>query len=331
MAETRTATLRIGTAVLEGAGIARGYLKVGDMPDGRPMQIPVLLGRGKAPGPTLWLHGCVHGNEACGAFALHRLFRELDPAALTGTVVALPILNITAFRSKQRMSPFEGFAGGDLNRCFPGKSDGTLTEQMAHAIYTELKAHADHLVDLHTAMTADTRWALFANAPGEVGRKAERMARAFGFTHTLPAPMDILAGSAMMAAAKDGIPALIVEAGGKGPAFTPALVADVVERLQNVMRALGMSAGAVADHGRLTYFSNFAWVRAVQGGLFQRAVRCGERLKAGTVLGHYYDLWGQQTGEAVSPHEGIVLAIHPGPVMATGDTLVHIGLDPREV
>jgi len=26
-----------------------------------------------------------------------------------------------------------------------------------------------------------------------------------------------------------------------------------------------------------------------------------------------------------------VLAIHPGPVMASGETLVHIGLDPREV
>ena len=325
------ATLRIGTAVLEGTGIARGYLKVGDMPDGRPMQVPVLLGRGTKPGPTLWLHGCVHGNEACGAFVVHRLFRELDTAALSGTIVALPILNITAFRAKQRMSPFEGFAGGDLNRSFPGRTDGTLTEQMAHAIYTELKAHASYLIDLHTAMTADVRWAHFPNAPGEVGKKSESMARAFGFTSTLPAPMDILAGSAMMVAAHDGIPSLIVEAGGKGPAFTAALVSDVVERLRNVMRQLGMVSGPIAQHGPLTYFSNFAWVRAVQGGLFQRAVHCGERLKVGTVLGHYYDLWGQPAGEALSPHAGVVLAIHPGPVMASGETLVHIGLDPRDV
>jgi predicted deacylase len=325
------ATLRIGTAVLDGTGIARGYLKVGDMPDGRPMQIPVLLAQGVKPGPILWIHGCVHGNEACGAFVVHRLMRELDTATLSGTIVALPILNITAFRSKVRMSPFEGFAGGDLNRAFPGKADGTLTEQMAHAIYAELKAHAGYLVDLHTAMTADVRWALFPKAPGEVGQKSESMARAFGFNSTLAAPMDILAGSAMMVAARDGIPGLIVEAGGKGPAFTAALVSEVVERLRNVMRQIGMLAGTVAQHGPLTYFSNFAWVRAVQGGLFQRAVQCGERLKVGTVLGHYYDLWGQPTGEALSPHAGVVLAIHPGPIMPSGETLVHIGLDPREV
>jgi hypothetical protein len=33
----------------------------------------------------------------------------------------------------------------------------------------------------------------------------------------------------------------------------------------------------------------------------------------------------------VSPHAGVVLAIHPGPLMTSGETLVHIGLDPREV
>ena len=74
-------------------------------------------------------------------------------------------------------------------------------------------------------MTTDVRWALFANAPGEVGRKGEAIARAFGYRSTLPAPLDILAGSAMMTAAHDGIPAFIVEAGGKGPAFTDEIVA----------------------------------------------------------------------------------------------------------
>ena len=49
------------------------------------------------------------------------------------------------------------------------------------------------------------------------------------------------------------------------------------------------------------------------------------------MLGQYYDLYGDLDGEAVSPHAGIVLAMHPGPLMANGETLIHIGLDPREV
>jgi predicted deacylase len=295
------------------------------------MLAPVQIVRGETEGPTLWLHGCVHGNEYCGTYIIHEALHGLSPNELKGTVVALPVLNITAFERNQRMSPFELYGAGDLNRCFPGKADGTVTQQMAHAIYTHLKRHADYLIDFHTAMTADVRWALFANAPGEVGRKGEGIARAFGYRSTLPAPVDILAGSAMMTAARDGIPAFIVEAGGKGAAFTDEIVRDGAERLRNVMRHLGMLPGAVTDYGKQWHFSNFAWVHSTQGGLFQRSVQCGDRIEVGSVIGHYFDLHGRPAGDAQAPNAGIVLAIHPGPLMASGETLIHIGLDPREV
>ena len=324
-------TIEIGSAISRGRGLTKGFLKIAELPDGRPMQIPVMILRGEKPGPTLWLHGCVHGNEYCGAFIIHETLRSLTTRGLAGAIVALPILNITAFEKNQRMSPFEGYTGGDLNRCFPGQADGSLTQQMAHVIYSGLRKYANYLVDFHTALTEDVRWALFANLPGEIGKKSEGMARAFGFKSTLPAPPDILAGSAMMTAAGDGIPALIVEAGGKGNAFTDEVVADGAERLRNVMRHLGMLKGAVKDHGKLFYFSNFAWVTATRGGLFQRAVQCDDRIKVGTRLGSYFDLHGEPSGDALSPHDGIVLAIHPGPIMGNGETLVHIGLDPREV
>jgi predicted deacylase len=229
------------------------------------------------------------------------------------------------------MSPFEAFGGGDLNRCFPGKADGSVTEQMAYAIYEPLKQYADYLIDFHTAFTPDTRWQLYSNRDGEVGRKAETMARAFGFKSTLPAPGDILKGSAMQTAADDGIPCLIVEAGGMGAGFEQSTLEDAAGRLMNVMRALKMLDGEVKDHGPLTYFSNFAWVSAVRGGLYEPDVRCGDRIEKGQVLGTYYNNFGEKIGEATASHGGVALAIHPGPLMPQGATLIHIGLDPREV
>ncbi len=202
---------------------------------------------------------------------------------------------------------------------------------MAHAIYQPLKRYADCLVDFHTAMTEDVRWALFANVGGKAGKLGEKIARAFGYKSTLPAPPDILAGSAMMAAAKDGIGAMIVECGGKGPAFDDDAVGDGAERLRNICRSLTMLPGKAADHGPLHYFSNFAWCYSTQGGLFEKSVNCGDRLAAGQTIGRYFDVFGQPAGEAKSTHAGIVLAIHPGPVMAAGETLVHVGLDPKEV
>jgi predicted deacylase len=323
--------IEVGNVSSTGPGVAKGMLQVGYLPEGYPLEIPVIVVRGRDDGPTIWLHGCVHGNEYCGAFVIHRLVRSLDPATLRGAVVALPVLNITGFQRNQRMSPFEGYNGGDLNRCFPGNPGGTLTEQMADKIYRPLREYASYFVDMHTAFTADTRWALFAPPAGEVGKKAEGMARAFGFKSTLPTPLDILGGSALIAAAKDGIPGLIVEAGGIGPNFSPETVADAAERLGNVLRHLGMLPGPVIDHGPLTFFSNFGWVNATRGGLFRQAVKPGQRISKGDVVGRYFDVHGELVEEAKSPHSGIVLAIFNGPAMPTGEVLVHVGLDPREV
>lgn len=321
----------IGTAISAEAGLSTGEMHIGDMPDGEPITIPVAIIRGQSEGPVLWLEACVHGDEICGTYIVHEILRTVAPEDLHGTLIALPMLNITASQRNQRMSPFEGFSHGDLNRNFPGDPNGSLTAQMAHAIYTPMKQYADYLIDLHTALTVDVRWALYANAAGEVGRRGAGIAKAFGYKSTLPAPLDILGGSAMMTAAKDGIPAFIVEAGGIGPAFDRETVTDAAERLRNVLRHLEMLPGEVTDYGPQYNFSNFAWVNATRGGLFEAAVKCGQRIEEGTLIGRYYDVFGDVVEEKHSPNAGIVLAINCGPVMPTGDVLIHIGLNPQEV
>ncbi|MGQ3070579.1 MAG: succinylglutamate desuccinylase/aspartoacylase family protein [Ferrovibrionaceae bacterium] len=319
--------ITIGTAVSTGPGRTDGMLQVGWLPDGYPMEIPVVIQRAEREGPTVWIHGCVHGNEYCGTFIIHKALRELKLDR--GTVIALPVLNITGFQKQQRMSPFEGYNGGDLNRCFPGNPGGSLTEQMAFHVFEALKAHATHFIDFHTAFTADTRWALFCPPDGKAGEQAQGMARAFGYRDTLPTPMTILGGSALIEAAKLGIPGLIVEAGGIGPAFRPETVDEAVGRLNNVLRQIGLVDGAVEKHADITFFSNFAWVNARRGGLFRPAVRCGMTIGEGDVVGRYYDVHGALIEEAKAPFSGVVLAVGAGPLMPNGEILVHVGLDPR--
>jgi uncharacterized protein len=323
-------SITVGSVRADAPGRYEGTLTTGTMPDGAPLDIPVIVVRGEQDGPVLWLHGCVHGNEYCGTYIIHAFLRGLDPTALKGAVVALPVLNLAAFRMQRRISPFEGFNNGDLNRCFPGKADGGTTEQIAAAIYGPLKAHATHLVDFHTAFTAETRWALYADHGSEVSRVGKLMAEAFGYEHTLPTPAGTLNGSAMMSAGADGIPAFIVEAGGMGIAFTKETVDDAAERLRNLARAIGLLEGPVTEYGPLTLFSNFHWATAPRGGVFRPNVKCGQRIAKGEVVGFYYDLHGDPDGEALAPASGIVLAHHPGPIIPQGDVLVHIGLDPRQ-
>ncbi len=320
----------IGSAKSSGPGRTIGSLPVGSLPDGSPVEVPIVIVQGAADGPVLWLHGCVHGNEYCGTYIIHEFLRGLDPAELKGTVVAIPVVNVPAFQSNRRTSPFEIFNGGDMNRQFPGDLAGVATQQMAAVIFAEMERFATALVDFHTAITPDVRWALFPQISGPVGEVSERMARAFGYRDTLPAPDTILAGSAMMAAAHVGIASLIVECGGKGPAFTAESVKDAAERMRNVARSLDMLPGEVRAPGPMFFFSNFLWVTASDGGLFEKAVSCGDRIEKGALLGRYFDVWGEPTVDARAPQGGIVLAINGGPIIGPGETLVHIGLDPRD-
>ncbi len=85
------------------------------------------------------------------------------------------------------------------------------------------------------------------------------------------------------------------------------------------------------NHGAMTFFSNFAWVNTTRGGLFRPAVKCGQKIEKGDVVGRYYSLHGELVEESKSPASGIVLAINNGPLMPGGEILVHIGLEPRTV
>lgn len=323
--------IEIGTARSTGPGRVEGLLKVAEAPDGTDIAIPVIIVRGEKDGPVLWVQACVHGDEYCGTRNVQTFLKSLNPAEMSGTVIGLPILNITAFRAHHRMSPHEGFNLGDMNRCFPGNPNGGFTEQMAHVVYTHLKAHATHLIDFHTAFTFDTRWALYADIAGEVGEAGYKMARAFGYANTLPTPVGTLAGSSMMTAGQDGIPAYIIEAGGLGDQFDLEIVEDVAERLRNIARALEILPGEVTDYGPLTVFSNFHWATSPRGGIFRPLVKTGEPVTEGQHIGTYYSLHGEAQEEARSPASGVVLAYHPGPIIPQGDVLIHIGLDPRSL
>ncbi len=323
-------TIQVGSAVADKPGRYEGKLPAVWLRDGSRVELPVVIIRGERDGPVLWMHGCVHGDEYCGALNIHAFLRSLEPQEMSGAVVALPLLNLTASQAYRRMSPYEGFNNGDMNRCFPGKPDGGFTEQAAYVVYQSLKQYATHFVDFHTAFTADTRWTLYADTGGAVSAGGLAMARAFGYAHTLPTPAGTLNGSAMMSAAADGIPSYIIEAGGISTAYREDTIVEATERLRNLGRAIGLLAGPVTDYGPLTLFTNFHWATSPHGGIFRPAVDCGQDIAAGDLVGIYYDLHGDEVDRAVAPASGVVLAHHPGPIIPQGDVLIHIGLNPRQ-
>jgi N-alpha-acetyl-L-2,4-diaminobutyrate deacetylase len=110
------------------------------------VMIPISVIR-NGDGPTALFTGGNHGDEYEGPVALQNLAATLDPASITGRVIIVPAFNYPAFRAASRTSPIDG---GNLNRCFPGRPDGTVTEKIAHYFHSALVPMADVVLDFHS-------------------------------------------------------------------------------------------------------------------------------------------------------------------------------------
>jgi N-alpha-acetyl-L-2,4-diaminobutyrate deacetylase len=108
--------------------------------------IPITVLR-NGDGPTALLTGANHGDEYEGPVALQALTLELQPDDIRGRVIIVPFMNTPAFRAGTRTSPIDR---GNLNRSFPGRSDGTPTQKVADYFASTLAPMADFVLDFHS-------------------------------------------------------------------------------------------------------------------------------------------------------------------------------------
>ena len=129
-----------------------------------------------SPAHTAW--------STCPSSRLQRLRRAIDPATLAGTIVMVHVANMPSFLGRTiYYSPADG---KNLNRVFPGKADGTLSERIADVLTREVIARATHVVDIHCgdgneSLRPYVYW-ITTGAP-EVAQAGRRLALASGFDH----------------------------------------------------------------------------------------------------------------------------------------------------
>src|SRR5207247_11083758 len=92
------------------------------------VNLPVLLARGSRTGKRLVTTAAVHGDEYEGVRAIFDVWQALDPAALTGDWLAVPVANPPAFWSGTRTSPLDQ---ANLARVFPGSLEGGPSATLA--------------------------------------------------------------------------------------------------------------------------------------------------------------------------------------------------------
>jgi uncharacterized protein len=290
--------------------------------------VPVIELTGRPDGPRLVVLAGVHGCEYAPMVAVRRWTRELAGRDMRGSVVAVPVLNLPAFRAR---SPFVTPGDGkNLNRCFPGDPAGTLSDRLAHATFTRLITGASALLDVHAGdmVEALEPFALYDAGPREAA--ALGLATAYGLGYVIrqePGPDRAVGGTTSAAAASAGIPALIAEAGGCG-VVEQAAVDTHVRGLNRVLAHLGITDDqAAGEPGQPpAQLRRFLWLRCAGAGWWEPAVRPGENVAEGQVLGTVSSLDGAQVLQTITaPAAGVPMFVTSSPAVAADGLLLGLG------
>jgi predicted deacylase len=290
--------------------------------------VPVVEVTGSGDGPQLTVISGVHGCEYASIAGVRRWLQTLETRELRGRVRAVPVLNITGFRARAPFIVPED--GKNLNRCWPGDPAGTLADRLAHAAFTEFIEGADAVVDAHCGdmVEALEPFALFEAGPAE--DRARALAEAYGLGYVLrqeAGPEAPVSGTTSGAAAAIGVPAITAEAGGCG-LVEQAAVDLHVRGLNGVLAQLGM---ADAPAGEATaaapeYLGRFLWPHCTDAGWWAPAVRAGERVSEGQLLGQVESVDGGQVQEEIrSPADGVLIFVTSSPAVAADGLLLGLG------
>jgi len=307
---------------VNGAAVAPGSRRVievpvAPLPTDTSLSMSVAVLHGRRPGPVLWLSGTLHGDELNGIEIIRQVLQRLRPRELSGTVLAVPIVNVFGFLNESRTLPDKR----DLNRSFPGSARGSLTAQLAHRFVTEVVHRSDAGIDFHTG--SDHRTNLPQLRVDTSIPEVDRMARAFCAPVTVDARYRD--GSLRTYCSAKGIPMLVYE-GGEASRFNDEAVRWGVDGTLRVLAELEMWAGEVppAPTGGSVRVEHSHWERARRSGIVRIDVRPGQRVEQGEVLGVIADALGQRPTAVRASTPGIVLGYSRHPTATRGDALVHI-------
>jgi predicted deacylase len=312
---------------------------------GETLSLAIHTLEGDSPGPTLGLFSTSHGDEAFTVQVIREVLERIDPAALRGSIRAMPVGNPVAFESYTR-STGQGMNTDktNLNRVFPGTPSGWLTEQMAHVISTEFLPGLDSLIDFHCGNSETAiDYILVEKDESEAGRASLELSKLCGTDLLYTAPTPEQYGTLSQYAKSLGIPTVIAQMGGNMPDPT-AYIERCFVGVRNVLIHMGMLDADIVLPARQTMLSGARTLLAPHhGGLFVPEVgfdQLGKTLPRGTVLGRVYSahtLEVLEVLEAVYDQtvlimlRGVTSRVNPGDYAyilgngATGEAIVNGG------
>ncbi|MBW4934896.1 succinylglutamate desuccinylase/aspartoacylase family protein [Marinobacter sp. F4206] len=279
---------------------------------------PVLVVNGANAGPTLCLTGAIHGDELNGIEIIRRTMYDLDPEKLSGRVVGIPIVNLPGFQQGSRYLPDRR----DLNRHFPGSTDGSLADRIAHSLFENIIRRCSMLVDIHTGSLKRTNLPQLRadmNNPdvATFTQGFDRMA----VVHSSGSP-----GMLRSAAVEAGITTVTMEA-GESHRIQEHQIEAGVNSLTSLMERQGMISRMFVWGDPEPVYYDSDWIRAQHGGILFSEVDLGARVSEGEILGYVADPITNAQYPIRSSSNGRIIGMAVDQVVMAGFAAYHIGTE----
>ncbi|HUH29454.1 succinylglutamate desuccinylase/aspartoacylase family protein [Gelidibacter sp.] len=282
------------------------------------IEIPIIIERSKTPGPTILFSAGIHGDEINGVDIVRQLIARRINQPKRGTIICMPILNIFGFLNSKRAFP----DGRDLNRMFPGSSNGSLASRVAHRLMHEIIPEVDLIIDFHTGGASRFNAAqirIVKNQP-----ELDNLARIFGAPFVLYS--NHISKSFRNACFQLGKPILLYE-GGKSFFVDDNISKVGVEGVKRILAHYDMlhhRIKANAPKFPTVFIEESKWIRAKQSGMFKSTVKVNTKVKVDDVLGQITDPYGKVYHEVKTTLDGYVINVNEASLVYQGDALFHI-------
>jgi predicted deacylase len=302
------------------------YFEGVQMPTGQHWYVSVLVAVGAKPGKRVVLTSGVHGDEMSPVHMIQTVMSQLDPAQMSGTVLAVPDVSRPALEGMARRWPNSGRGIDliDIAREWPGNENGaSAPSRHAGLLFNRLlRPNADYALDIHTGTTgfAATGFNLARMELPEVRAMAELFPIDQIFDN--PAYPTILANAYINV----GIPALTPEIGASR-ILDLSMIPGFVEGTMNVLKHHGIIAGAMGRTGKDTniFIGNSAHsVLATHGGFVELLVKLNDKVRVGQKVAIQRNAFGEVVAEYTSGLAGEVMARRSDATAEPGIPLIAI-------
>jgi predicted deacylase len=285
---------------------------------------------GVDPGPRLAVMAGMHVNEVSSIEATLQLPSRLDPAKMKGSISIMSVVNWPAWETRDRLvCPIDR---KNINFCFPGQSDGTFSEALAHALLSVWAADAVCLVDLHGADLCEevARFAVYQSVGDpRFDAEAEEIAQQFdvnlivalGEEH-MRSPGRSVTGRAMMR--RHGA---FVEAGSGGIIGDEEvrLHRDGVLRLAEYYGILPKRSVPIRGMPSARILHEYHWIASPCRGWCTMHIEAGSDVARGTCLATLVDLETGIERDLLAEFDGVLLWKDTSPVVSADQIIAGVG------